>query len=106
MPQIYIIKLNGKLAYRASADANAADAAETHAVYGDTVTWNCALGDFAILFGDDTPFDKKSHSKKKSKPLDVVVPNGKTKKRYKYSVAVFDEGGGDPLTDDPQVIID
>ncbi len=86
-----------------------------HIRHQDEVEWICEQNrPFAVDFGRDTPFehDEKYHAKKNN---DVPPSASNVKSRgnkfnepkvVKYSLAVYHEGSGEVLVEDPEIIID
>lgn len=90
---VTIVVKNGDFTYNPS----------TVEVYpGDTIVWNCSVGDFAVHLGWNTPCQKGRYRSKKGVPVDGLVrPNARGE--YKYMVAV--EMNGQIWTDDPTIIV-
>ena len=80
------------------------DASTINVRRGDHVKWNCDHGNFTVLFEGDSPFaDAEIHGHRTAgTALSTVI--GK-KGSYKYVVTVA-RADGEPIVDDPEIIID
>lgn len=93
----------GHLVYR---DQNENDAWRVNAKRGDEVQWKSTVGHFTIHFGERSPFAEPKFE-------GLCGPDGVTKAvrrnasgHYKYFVALVLPGGGPPILDDPEMLID
>jgi hypothetical protein len=82
-----------------------------HVASGGTLTWECPLGPWAVVFdgrqSPDGPFEdndrERRHGDGKSAKVRKHTGHPET---YKYTVAFYDDASGDVYVADPEVVVD
>ena len=72
--------------------------------HGGKVTWTCEKHPFAILFKNDTPFDKLAYAGDPGEKVGVQVK--KQPGEYEYEVAVTCTKAPQPALLDPKIIVE
>jgi hypothetical protein len=70
---------------------------------GHDIEWVCSTGDYAVHLGWESPCEKGRYRAGKGEPVTGQVLQGAPYGRYKYSVAVHQDGK--VWTDDPDIIV-
>jgi len=71
---------------------------------GDVIHWHSNRGNFSILFKKDSPFSEVGlHGKRGERTKEALVTGDAGE--YHYAVALVPEGHGEPLVDDPVIIV-
>jgi plastocyanin len=71
---------------------------------GDTVTWLCDAGPFAVVFGERSPFNRTVFAVGLRESITATVPQKRFSGIYPYSIVVF-RGDSAPIVDDPEVLV-
>lgn len=86
---------NGDLTY---------DACNVRLRWGDVIEWRCEPRQpFAVHIGWDSPLRKGRYQSVDGNPIADTVPDGALPGRFKYFVAVFEDGK--IWTDDPEFVV-
>ncbi len=92
----------GKLSYVDPVTGGAA--ATIRARKGDFIHWQCAAGNFAVLFKTTSPFAEVGVCRPRGGATHDALVTG-MKASYKYVVMVI-SAAGHAIVDDPEVIVD
>ncbi len=76
-----------------------------HVRRGDTVTWRCDAGPFAVVFGERSPFNQAFFAVGLNGTITATVPRKRISGIYPCSIVVF-QGDGAPIVDDPEVVLE
>jgi hypothetical protein len=98
---IIIEVVDGRLVYR---HPDGRDAWRVHASRGDEVRWMSECGNFAVHFGERTPFEAPEFRGERALGVVRRVRRNAVSGPYKYFVALSQEGW--PIVDDPEMLID
>ena len=98
---VRIERAGNKLTYMDPATGASATTVKVHK--GEAIHWQCAGGNFSVLFKRQSPFAETGFSARQGTPTKDAVVTG-LKGSYKYAVMVIPPNGH-PIVDDPEVIV-